>query len=214
MGVYMSIDLSKNVKEINRDEVLAEVKSRVEKSEDPIQILDECRKGIIEVGELFQKGEYFLVELMLAGELFEEVVEILGPHMAKSRPSKPLGKVVLVTLKGDIHDIGKNIFSIMLTAQGFEVHDLGVDADPDKVVEEILKIKPDFVGFSALITSAFESMKRAVDLLEEAGVRNQFKLMVGGGVTTPEVKDHINADLQTRDAMEGVDYCLKSIEEG
>lgn len=210
----MSIDLSKAIVEINRDQVLDEVKSRVEKGEDPIQILDECRKGIIEVGELFQKGEYFLVELMLSGELFVEVVEILEPHMAKTRPSKPLGKIVLATLKGDIHDIGKNILSIMLTAQGFEVHDLGVDADPDEVVEEIKKIKPDFVGFSALITSAFESMKRAVDLLEEAGVRNQFKLLVGGGVTTPVVKDHINADFQTRDAMEGVEFCLKSIKEG
>jgi methylmalonyl-CoA mutase cobalamin-binding domain/chain len=209
----MSSDLSKDFKEIKREEVLEAVKSRVEKGEDPIKILDECRKGVVEVGELFQKREYFLAELMLAGELFREVIEILEPYMAKTDPSKPLGKVVLATLKGDIHDLGKNIFSIMLSAQGFEVHDLGVDADPEKVVEEIKRIKPDFVGFSVLITSAFDSMKQAVDLLEEAGVRNQFKLMVGGGVTTPVVKDHINADFQTRDAMEGVKYCIKIINE-
>ena len=210
----MSIDLSKAIVELNRDEALDAVKSRIKKGENPIQILDDCRKGVIEVGELYQKGEYFLAELMISGELFGEILEILKPHMAKTQPSKPRGTVVLATLKGDVHDLGKNIFSIMLTAQGFEVHDFGVDADPDMGVEEIKKIKPDLVGFSALITGAFDSMKRAVDLLEEAGVRDQFKLMVGGGVTTPVVKDYINADFQTRDAMEGLEYCLKSIEEG
>ncbi|MCP4764361.1 MAG: cobalamin-binding protein [archaeon] len=209
----MSIDLSKAIEELNRDEALDAVKSRVEKGEDPVKILDDCQKGIIQVGELFQKREYFLAELMLSGELFGEIMEILKPHLAKAQQSEPKGKVVLATLKGDIHDLGKNIYSIMLTAQGFEVHDLGVDVDPNIAVEEIKKIKPQFVGFSALITSAFDSMKKVVDQLEKAGLRNEFYLMVGGGVTTKEVKDFINADFQTRDAMEGVDYCLKIIEE-
>ncbi|NVM01995.1 MAG: cobalamin B12-binding domain-containing protein [Candidatus Helarchaeota archaeon] len=209
----MSGDLSKAFEALKKDEVLDAVKSRVEKGEDPIQILDECRKGVTKVGDLYQKREYYLAELILSGELFKKVLEILEPHMAKTRQSEPLGKVVLATLKGDIHDLGKNILAILLGARGFEVHNLGVDADPDKVLEQVKKIKPDFVGFSALITTAFESMKQTVKLFEEAGIRNQFKLMLGGGVTTPGVKDYIGADFQTLDAMEGVEYCIKMIKE-
>lgn len=207
----MSLDLSKAFEELRRDEVLDAVKSRIEKGEDPIKILDECREGLTKVGDLFQKKEYFLADLILSGELFKEVVEILEPLMTKTQQSEPLGKVVLVTLKGDIHDLGKNILSILLSTRGFEVHDLGVDADPNMVFEQVKKINPDFVGFSALISSAFESMKQAVDLFEKAGIRNQFKLMVGGGVTTSEVKDYIGADFQTRDVMQGVEYCIKMI---
>ena len=209
----MSEDLTKDFVDLEKDKVLAAVKSRVESGEDPIQILDECRKGIITVGDLFQKRDYFLMELMLSGELLKQVTEILEPYLAKARPSEPLGKVVLVTLKGDIHDLGKNILSILLGAQGFEVHDLGVDVEPDDVLEHVKKIKPDFVGFSVLITTAFEQMKQAVKLFEETGIRNQFKLMIGGGVTTPELKDYIGAAFQTMNALEGVEYCIKTIKE-
>jgi methylmalonyl-CoA mutase cobalamin-binding domain/chain len=207
----MSEGLSKALVELERDEVIKTVKSRAEKGEDPIQILEECRRGMTIVGERFQKGEYFLAELLLSAEIFKGAVAILEPYLAKARPSKPLGKVVLATLRGDIHDLGKNIVATLLQAQGFEVYDLGVDVDPAVVVKKVKETKPEFVGFSALITTTFASMKEAAEMLEEAGLRDQLKLMIGGGVTTPMVKDYVGADFQTTDAMEGVAYCMKVI---
>lgn len=208
----MSEQLAMALVELRRDEVLDAVKSKIQNGNDPLKILNECRHGMTIVGDRFQDGEFFLAEMMLAAEIFKGVVEILNPHMEEMRPPKPLGTVVLATLKGDIHDLGKDIIATLLRAQGFEVHDLGVDVLPALVVDKVKEVNPDFVGFSALITSVFASMKEASDLFVESGVRDRFKLMVGGGVTSPAVKDHIGADFQTLDAMEGVAYCMKEME--
>ena len=207
----MSEELAMAIVELKMDEALDAVKSRAEKGEDPIQILEECRQGMTIVGDRFQKGEYFLAELMLSAEIFKGVVAILEPSLAKALPPKPLGKMVVATMRGDIHDLGKNLFASLLKAQGFEVHDLGVDVAPALVVEKVKDVKPEFVGFSALITTAFASMKEAAEMLEEAGLRERLRLMVGGGVTTPMVKEYIGADFQTLDAAEGVKYCMKVI---
>jgi methanogenic corrinoid protein MtbC1 len=190
---------------------IVEVKSRCKKGENPLHLLDECRRGMIIVGERYQKGEYFLSELMMSAELFKGVVEILDPYLAKTRPPKPRGKVLVATLRGDIHYLGKDLFAALCKAQGFEVYNLGVDVAPQLVVDKVKEVKPDFVGFSALITSVFAAMKEASEMLEEAGLRKHFKLMVGGGISTPMVKEYIGADFQTTDAMEGVAYCMKSM---
>lgn len=207
----MSDELATALVELERDVVLDAVKRRAESGEDPLGILEECRRGMTMVGDRFQAGEYYLAELMLSAEIFRRSMLILEPYLTKTRPAKPLGKVVLATLKGDLHDLGKNIFGGLLQAQGFEVHDLGVDVPPSLVVEKVREVRPDFVGFSALITSAFASMKEAADLLDEAGLRSQLKLMIGGGVTTATIKGYIGADFQTLDAMDGVSYCLKTM---
>jgi len=204
----MTEELDMALVELKRDEVAAAVKIRAEKGEDPVQILNECRRGMTIVGDRFQKGEYFLAELMLSAEIFKNAVAILEPYLAKASPSKPLGRVVLATLRGDIHDLGKNIFATMLRAQGFEVYDLGVDVAPALVVEKVVETAPDLVGFSALITTSFAIMKEVAGMLQEAGLRDQFKLMIGGGVTTTVVKEHVGADFQTTDATEGVAYCI------
>jgi methylmalonyl-CoA mutase cobalamin-binding domain/chain len=209
--VEMREDLSILIIELKRDEVAKIVKERAEKGEDPADILDECRNGMIKVGELFQIGEYYLAELMLSAEILKGAVTILDPYIAGARQAESKGKVVLATLKGDIHDLGKNIFGNLLKAHGFEVHDLGTDVNPEAVVDKVKAEKSDFVGFSALITTAFDSMKQATDMLEVAGLRKNIKIMVGGGVTDPAIKKYINADFQTLDAMEGVAYCLKEV---
>ena len=207
----MSEELALAIVDLDREKVLNLVESRSKKGESPLQILEECRQGMTIVGERYQKGEFFLLELMLSGEIFKGVMAILEPQLAKERPPKPLGRIVLATLKGDIHNLGKDLFGSLVKIQGFEVYDLGVDVAPALVVDKVKEVKPDFVGFSALITSTFDSMKQASEMLEKAGLRKRFKLMVGGGITTPMVKDYIGADFQTRDAMEGVAYCMKSI---
>jgi methanogenic corrinoid protein MtbC1 len=195
--------------ELERDKALSLAESRSKKGESPLQILEECRHGMSIIGERYQKGEYFLAELMLSADIFKEVTAILEPQLAKVRPPKPAGKIVLATLKGDIHDLGKNLFGSLVKIRGFEVYDLGVDVAPARVVEKVKEVKPNFLGFSALITTAFTCMKEATEMLDEAGLRSQFKVMVGGGVTTPTVRDYVGADFQTTDAMEGVAYCLK-----
>ena len=207
----MREDLSADIVELNRDKALSAVKVRAERGEDPLAILDECRLGMSIVGERFQAGDYFLAELLLSAEIFKKAVVILEPYIAKTQSPKPIGKVVLATLEGDIHDLGKNIFAIILKSQGFEVFDMGADVPPVLVLEKVRETNPDFVGFSVLITSAFESMRQVANMFEEAGIRRQFKLMVGGGVTTPAVRDYIGADFQTRDAIEGLHYCISNM---
>lgn len=207
----MSEELAMAIVELEMDKALNLVKSRSEKGESPLQILEECRQGMTFVGERFQKGEYFLAELILSAEIFKEAVGILDPYLTATDPQESRGKVIVATLAGDIHDLGKNLFAALVKARGFEVHDLGVDVAPALVVEKVKEVKPDFVGFSALITSVFDAMKEAAEMLEEAGLRQQFKLMVGGGIATEMVKDYINADFYTTDAMEGVAYCIELI---
>jgi methylmalonyl-CoA mutase cobalamin-binding domain/chain len=207
----MSEELALAIVELQRDKAIDLVKSRSEKGESPLQILEECRQGMTIVGQRFQTGEYFLAELILSAEIFKEAVGILDPYLAATDPQESRGKVIVATLAGDIHDLGKNLFAALVKARGFEVHDLGVDVAPALLVEKVKEVKPDFVGFSALITSVFDAMKEAADMLEEAGLRQQFKLMVGGGIATEMVKDYINADFYTTDAMEGVGYCIELI---
>jgi len=196
--------------DLKRDEAIALVKGKVDQGEDPLIIMEECRCGMTTVGDRFQQGDYYLAELMLSAEIFKAVAAILEPHLAKVSPEKPRGKVILATMKGDIHDLGKNIVATLLRAHSFEVHDLGVDVPPAVLFDSVKLIKPDFVGFSVLITLAFDSMKEATNMLEQAGIRDQFKLMIGGGVTTPTLKDYIGADFQTVDATEGVVYCMRT----
>jgi len=207
----MSEEIAMAVVELEEQKVMNAVRRKLERKEDPIQILEACRRGMNIVGERFQTGEYSLAELMLSADIFKRAIAILEPNLAKARPLEPLGKIVLATPKGDIHDLGKNIVATLLRAHGFEVYDLGVDVHPALIVDKVKETKPQFVGFSALITSAFDSMKEVADMLVTDGLRNRFKLMVGGGVTTPAVKDYIGADFQTCDAMDGVAYCTKVI---
>ena len=205
--------LADHIVSLSREEALAEVHRRVEGGADPLALLEECRQGMTRVGELFQEGEYYLSELLLSADLFKEASAILEPHLARLRRAEPLGKVVLATMQGDIHDLGKNILVTLLEVSGFEVHDLGVDVAPEILVEHVRKTTPDVVGFSSLLTTSFQSSKRAAELLREAGLRDELKLIVGGGVTTAAFKDYVQADFQTLDATEGVAYCVEALGE-
>jgi methanogenic corrinoid protein MtbC1 len=207
----MSDALSLAIAGLAREETLETVRRRLESDEDPLAILDECRRGMALVGDRFQSGDYFLAELLRSTEIFKEAVALLEPRLSQSAANAPRGKVVLATMRGDIHDLGKNLLAALLRAHAFEVHDLGVDVEPRALVEKVKEVEPDFVGFSALITIAFGSMKEAADMLRDAGLRHRFKLMVGGGVTTPSLMKHIGADFQSVDAVEGVAYCLKAL---
>ena len=155
-----------------------------------------------------------MAELILSSVIFKGISAELKSYMGESNKQKPVAKIILVTLKGDIHDIGKDLFGDLLSARNFEVVDLGVDVDPRAVVDKVKEVKPDFLGFSALMTTTFQMMSKTAKLLEEEGLRDNLKLMVGGGVTTNQVKDMVGADFQTLDAMEGVNYCEQIVSGG
>jgi 5-methyltetrahydrofolate--homocysteine methyltransferase len=208
----MLSQLTKNLIELERDKVLSEVKERLTQGEDPMRMIEECKEGMALVGEKYKIKEYFLAELMLSGDLFREAMELIDPYLGENTAESDIkGKIILVTIKGDIHDLGKNVLGTLLKLEGFKIYDLGVDINPDIVIEKVKEIQPDFLGFSSLLTITFDPMKEVIDKLEDAGLRDKVKIMVGGGITTPLVKDYIGADFQTIDAMEGVQYCLEYI---
>jgi methylmalonyl-CoA mutase cobalamin-binding domain/chain len=205
----MTGDLGSAIVALRHTDVIEAIRRRIEAGEEALVLLEECRRGMAGVGERFQCGEYYLSELLLSAEIFKEAMAVLDPHLVRHGSQRVVGKVVLATMRGDIHDLGKNILATLLRAHRFEVHDLGVDVSPARLVEVVEEVQPDFVGFSALMTTAFTSMKEAAEMLGAAGRRDGVKLMVGGGVTSPAVRDYVGADFQTVDAMQGVAYCLE-----
>lgn len=163
-------------------------------------------KGMEIVGEKYERNEYFLAELIMAGEVMKEGMKVLEPHL-KSGEVKKIGKVVIGTVRGDLHDIGKNIVATLLTAAGFDVIDLGVDVPPEKFVEAVRENNPDIVGMSALLTTTMIEMENVIKALKDAGLRDKVKVIVGGAPITKEFADKIGADAAARDAVEGVNIC-------
>ncbi len=208
----MSEELSMAILELAHDDVPEMIGRRLEAGEDPLAILAECREGMTRVGQRFQDGDYYLAELLLSAEIFKAAVAQIEPHLPATAHDRPAGTVVLATMRGDIHDLGKNILATLLRAHAFVVHDLGVNVEPAVLVDKVREVRPDFVGFSVLITTAFPSMQEARRLLEEAGLRDSLHLMIGGGVTTPELKKWLGADFQSLDASEGVAWCIERAE--
>jgi methanogenic corrinoid protein MtbC1 len=207
----MARELRDALVELAREEVAERVGQRLERGEDPLEILAECREGMAIVGERFQAGDYYLSELLLSAEIFKAAVARIEPHLLSALRPQPAGSVVLATMRGDIHDLGKNILATLLRAHAFEVHDLGVNVEPAALLAKVEEVRPDFVGLSALITTSFQSMKKACQLIDEAGLRGSLELLIGGGVTTPELMEWVGADFQTLDAARGVAYCVEKM---
>ena len=205
-----SEDFIKALVELDEERALELTKERVEKGEDHLTILEDMRKAADEIGKKFEDGEYFVSDLILTGEIFNEIMEILKP-LIKEKKVKKKGKVVAGTVEGDIHDIGKNIVIALLEAEGFEVIDIGVDQPPEAFIEAIKKYKPEVVSLSGLLTEAIESMKNTIDAIREAGLRDKVKVIVGGGRTNEEVKEYTGADEWADDAATGVRKIKKLI---
>ncbi len=176
----------------------------------PLQILEECRNGMSRVGEMFEKGELFLSGMIMAAEIFNQVLEKIRPMLKKTAESK--GKVLIGTVEGDVHDIGKNIMVALLVADGFSVIDLGVDVAAERFVENIRHHDPDIVGMSSLLTVALESTKKTVDAISEAGLRDRVKIIIGGGRIDREAAEYIQPDAWTDNAAQGINLCRKLME--
>ena len=200
----MSGELTRAIAELEEKEALRLTKEKLDRGEEPRLILDESRSGMEIVGKRFSDGTYFLPELIFSAEIFKEITEIVKPRLKKEVQAKCLGKVIIGTVAGDIHDIGKDIVVFMLDVSGFEVYDLGVDVPPKKFVEKIKETNAPVVGLSGFLTLAFDSMKETVDVIKAAGLRGKVKIMVGGGQIDEEIRRYTGADAYGKDAMAGV----------
>jgi 5-methyltetrahydrofolate--homocysteine methyltransferase len=205
----MSGDYMNLLADLKEDEVLKLTKQRLDAKEDPLKILEDSRKGMEIVGKRFAGGEYFLPELVFSGELLKEITEMVKPHLKSDAKTKRLGKVVIGTVAGDIHDIGLNIVDFMLDVSGFEVTNLGVDVAVEKFVKAMKDTKAPVLGLSGFLTPAFDAMKETVEALEKAGLRKDVKVMIGGGQIDEEVRKYAKADAFGKDAMAAVTLAKK-----
>lgn len=193
--------------ELQEDEAISLVQQLLDDDVDPLEILDNCRQAVEVIGDRYEAGDYFMPELMMTGEMLNQISELTKDKMedeADGEESKHLGKVVIGTVEGDIHDIGKNIVIFMLDINGFKVIDIGEDVPPAKFVEAIQEHKPQVVGMSALLTLAFDKMRDTVTAIKDAGLKDQVKIMIGGAPINDQIKEYTGADDWGKDAVEAV----------
>ena len=190
---------------LDKSGVLDAVNAGIDAGQDPLEIVDQAREGMDEIGQKFEAGEFFLMELMRAAQIFESASEVLNPIIKERYGDvEAKGTVLLGTVKGDIHDLGKNIVGNLLDCRGYDVIDLGVDVPAEIFVEKIKQHKPQVVGLSALLTACVQEMNKTVKAMEDAGVRDDVKVIVGGGIVGDVNKSEIGADYATTDANDGI----------
>jgi methanogenic corrinoid protein MtbC1 len=207
--------LAEGIVALDKGAVLAVVNEELGKGRDPLELVDEARTGLEEVGEKFDCGEFFLMELMRAAQIFQAAAEILNPVIRETYGGvETKGLVLLGTVAGDIHDLGKNIVKILLECRGMQVVDLGVDVPVEEFVETTRELKPDVVGLSALLTASIPQMKATIEALEGAGLREGRKIIVGGGIVGEVSLGEVKADHATVDANQGIRVISGWIDEG
>jgi corrinoid protein of di/trimethylamine methyltransferase len=180
---------------------------------DPLTCINEgLTKGIQRVGELFANGEYFLPELIIGAEAMKRALAVLEPELVGDQAREVVGKVVLGTVEGDMHEIGKTLVGTMLTANGFQVFDIGVDQSADQFLTAVKENDADIVGASALLTTTMLQQRKLIEGLEEAGLRPQVKVMVGGAPVTQSFASEIGADGYAEDAISAVELAYRLID--
>ncbi|MAG97299.1 MAG: cobalamin-dependent protein [Alphaproteobacteria bacterium] len=206
----------------DRDQALVEAMSTMEETEaleiatamldegvDPLHVLRQCKQAMDIVGAKFEENVYFIPELVMAGEILEQITALAKPLIKEGQDEdeEKLGKVLIGTVHGDVHDIGKNIVTFMLDVNGFEVIDLGIDVSPQKFIDAIKESGTTVVGLSGFLTLAFDAMKDTVAAIDEAGLRDQVKIIVGGGQVNDRIRDYTGADAYGASATEAVARC-------
>ena len=205
----MAKDLVNTLADLKEKEALKIVEDRLSAGEEPLKIVSDARDAMEIVGKRFTDGEYFIPELVYSGELLKRINDMVKPKLAKATKIKPQGKVVLGTVAGDIHDIGKDIVVFMLDVNGFEVYDLGVDVPTQKFAEKIKETGAPVVGLSGFLTLAYDSMKQTVEAIQAAGLRDKVKIMIGGGQIDEEIRKYTGANAYGKDAMAAVNLAKK-----
>ncbi len=199
-------DLRQRIAALDEPGALEAVLALVAAGRDPLSIIDECQLGMQDVGDSYQHGKYFISGLIMAGEIFREAMEILAPLMPKATHEGTAGTVLLCTVQGDIHDIGKGIVETLLRSHSFVVHDIGVDVPAAEVVRRAVDLQPEIVGLSGLLTSATAGMRATIHELRAAAAElpPQMPIIIGGGAVSRQVSEWAGADLWADDAVRGV----------
>jgi methanogenic corrinoid protein MtbC1 len=199
--------------DLEEEAVLKLVQKRINSGDDPLQIIEDCNEGMRQVGQRYEQGEFFVSGLIMSGEIFREVVELVQPLLQQQAKKRSSGTVLVGTVSGDIHDIGKNIAGMLLACHGFTVIDLGVDVPPTVFASKAVEIKPDVVGLSGLITASFDAMKSTVAALRARSQerRCSFTIVIGGGMIDEQVCRYVGADYWVNNAMDGVRLCQRLI---
>lgn len=205
----MAKDLSKALADLKEDEALEIVREKLNGGADPMGILDEARRGMETVGNRFAKNDYFIPDLVYSGEILKKINEMVKPVLVEGGSEKKGGKVVIGTVAGDIHDIGKDIVVFMLDVNGFDVIDLGVDVPVQKFVDAIKENEAPVVGLSGFLTLAYDSMKQTIEAIDAAGLRDNTMVMIGGGQINDEIMKYTGADAFGKDAVVGVSLAKK-----
>ena len=201
--------LVKALADLKEKEALKIVEDRLSTGEEPLKILEDARRALEIVGNRFANSEYFISDLIYSGEILKAITDMVKPKLVKAVEAKRLGKVIIGTVAGDIHDIGKNIVVFMLDVNGFEVYDLGVDVPAQKFVDKIKETSAPIVGLSGFLALAFDSMKQTIEAIKDAGLRDKVRIMIGGGQISEEVRKYTGADAYGKDAMVAVSLAKK-----
>ena len=197
------------ISDLQEEAALARVGQRLAAGDDPLLIIEACQEGMRQVGLRFERREYYLAGLIMAGEIFSQVMELLRPVVERRISGRASGCILLGTVAGDIHDLGKNIVNMLLSCHHFAVHDLGVDVAPGTFVQQAAQIQPHIVGLSGLLTSAYDTMRETVASLRAEGY--QGPIIIGGGQISEEVCQYVGADYWTTDGVAGVELCKRLI---
>lgn len=200
----MAGELVKLLSDLEEEKALQFVDQALDKGADPAGLLAETKEAMSLVGQRFASCEYFIPDLIFSGEILKQIIQKLEPHLRKTQSAAKRGKVVVGTVAGDIHDIGKDLVVFMLDVNGFEVFDLGIDVPVQKFVDAVKESGSTVVGLSGFLTLAFENMKATVEAFKAAGLRDKVKIMIGGGQIDDQVKTFTGADAYGKDAMEAV----------
>ena len=196
------VDAIANMRE---EEAIQLTQELLDAGEDPQLALDACREAMVIVGDRYEEKEYFLPELIIAGDVLKAIGELVKPKLkAQATEDEVLGRVVIGTVAGDIHDLGKDIVTFMLDVNNFEVHDLGVDVPAESFIQAIKDVQPEVVGLSGFLTLGFEQMKRTVEAIKEAGLRDGVKIMIGGAIMDDSAAAFVGADAYGADAATAV----------
>jgi methanogenic corrinoid protein MtbC1 len=206
-------ELSTLMAELQEEAILDLVQQHIADGVDPLTIIDLCHKGMIKVGEYYEQGRYFIAGLIMAGEIMRQVGQLVFPLLVSRVTNGDIGSIVLGTVEGDIHFIGKDIFKELVRVYGFTVHDLGVDVPPSKFLAAIHEFKPDIVGLSCLITAAYKSMQETIVLLKENTPQELApRAYLIGGRVSEFLCNELGADYWANDAMKGVRLCEQIME--
>lgn len=200
-------ELANALRDLDEKKVYALIDEKINQGVSALDIIDECNEGMVAVGELFSEKKYFISQLIFSAEILKTVMNRLDPLLEGVQKKDSIGNVVIGTVKGDIHDIGKNIVSTLLRGSGFEVVDLGVDVSTEKFIEAIKESGAKVLGMSALLSTTYPEMKNVVNAINEAGLGEYVKIIIGGAPVNEQVRQFTGADYYAEDAVIGINLC-------